>query len=101
MKEAEREKAFGRLMDDANRRIIIKQEMLENEKYLTDYKDLVDNGKKYNREEWNEIYNKRFKNYEEYKKKKIDIQIQNQKIKKMLKEEEEINMCQIKNQWKK
>ena len=96
MKEAEREKAFGRLMDDANRRIIIKQEMLENEKYLTDYKDLVDNGKKYNKEEWNEIYNKRFKNYEEYKKKKIDIQIQNEKIKKMLKEEEEINMCQIK-----
>ena len=96
VKEAQREKAFDRLMDDANRRLIIKQEMLENEKYLMDYKDLMNNGKKYNKEEWNKIYNKRFKDYEEYKKKKIDIQIQNEKIKKMIKEEEEINMCQMK-----
>ena len=97
MKEAQREKAFDRLIDDANRRLILKQEIVENEKYLMDYKDLMDaNEKKYNREEWNDIYKKRFKDYEEYKKKKIDIQRQNEKIKKMLKEEEEINMCQMK-----
>ena len=96
MKETQREKAFDRLIDDANRRLILKQEMLENEKYLIDYKDLMNNEKKYNREEWNDIYKKRFKDYEECKKKKMDVQRQNEKIKKMLKEEEEINMCQMK-----
>jgi hypothetical protein len=82
MKETQREKAFDRLIDDANRRLILKQEMLENEKYIIDYKDLMNNEKKYNREEWNDIYKKRFKDYEECKKKKIDIQRQNEKIKK-------------------
>ena len=96
MKETQREKAFDRLIDDANRRLILKQEMIENEKYLMDYKDLMNNEKKYNKEEWNDIYKKRFSDYEECKKKKIEIQRQNEKIKKMLKEEEEINMCQMK-----
>ena len=96
LNEAERKKAFNRLMEDANRRIIMKQEIIENEKYLTDYRDISDNEKKYNPEEWDKIYKKRFKEYEDIKKRKIDIQRQNEKIKKMLKEEEEINMCQIK-----
>ena len=94
--EKERKKTFNRLIDDANRRLIIKQEMIENEKYLLDCKNLFDNNKKYNGEEWSEIYKKRFKDYEEYKNKKIDIQRQNEKIKKMIAEEEEINMCQVK-----
>ena len=96
LNEEKRKKTFNRLIEDANRRIIIKQEILENEKYLTDYKALLDNSKKYNQEEWDNIYKKRFKEYEDIKKKKMDIQRQNEKIKKMLKEEEEINMCPVK-----
>ena len=95
IKESQREKAFDRLVNDANRRLILKQEMIENERYLDDFKDLLDT-KKYNDNEWNEIYKKRFKDYEECKKKKIDIKRQNEKIKKMIKEEEEINMCHMK-----
>ena len=94
--ENKRKKTFNRLIEDANRRIIMKQEIMENEKYLTDYRDILDNSKKYNQEEWDKIYKKRFKEYEDIKKKKMDIQRQNEKIKKMLKEEEEINMCPIK-----
>ena len=96
LNESERTKTFNRLIDDANRRIIMKQELIENEKYLTDYKELLENSKKYNQEEWEKIYRKRFKDYEDIKKKKLDIQRQNEKIKKMLKEEQEINMCKIK-----
>ena len=95
IKESEREKAFDRLISDANRRLILKQEMIENERYLDEFKDLMDT-KKYNGSEWNEIYKKRFKDYEDCKKKKIDIKRQNEKIKKMIKEEEEINMCRMK-----
>ena len=96
LNEMERKKTFNRLIEDAKRRIVTKQEILENEKYLTDYRELLDNSKKYNQDEWDKIYKKRFQEYEEIKKKKIDIQRQNEKIKKMLKEEEEINMCQMK-----
>ena len=46
--EKERKKAFNRLMDDANRRLINRQEMLENEKYLLDFKNMMNNSKKYN-----------------------------------------------------
>jgi len=93
LNESERKKTFNRLIDDANRRITMKQELIENEKYLTEYKDIYDNQKKYNQEEWDKIYKKRFKDYEDIKNKKMDIQRQNEKIKKILKEEEEINMC--------
>ena len=93
LNESERKKTFNRLIDDANRRITMKQELEENEKYLTEYKDIYDNQKKYNQEEWDKIYKKRFKDYEDIKNKKMDIQRQNEKIKKILKEEEEINMC--------
>ena len=96
LNENKRNKAFNRLIEDANRRNIMKQEIIENERLLTDYKSILDNEKKYNQEDWNKIYNKRFKEYEDIKKKKIDIQRQNEKIKKMIKEEEEINMCKIK-----
>ena len=95
LNEKDRKKTFNRLIDDANRRLIMKQELIENEKYLTDYKDVLDNSKKYNQDEWEKIYRKRFKEYEDIKKKKLDIQRQNEKIKKMLKEEQEINMCKI------
>ena len=96
LNESERKKTFNRLNEDANRRIILKQEIIENEKYLTDYREMIDNSKKYNQVEWDKIYKKRFKQYEDIKKKKIDIQRQNEKIKKMIKEEEEINMCKMK-----
>ena len=96
LNESERKKTFNRLNEDANRRIIIKQEILENEKYLTEFREEFDRGKKYSKVDWDRIYKKRFKQYEDIKKKKIDIQRQNEKIKKMIKEEEEINMCKIK-----
>ena len=48
-------------------------------------KTYFDNSKKYSQDEWDKIYNKRFKLYEDIKKKKIDIQRQNEKIKKMIK----------------
>jgi HAD superfamily hydrolase (TIGR01484 family) len=96
LNENKRNKTFNRLIADANRRNIMKQEIIENERLLTDYKSILDNEKKYNQEDWNKIYNKRFKEYEDIKKKKIDIQRQNEKLKKMIKEEEEINMCKIK-----
>ena len=51
-----------------------------------------DGEKKYNDDEWNEIYNKRFKEYEEIKKKKMEIQREKEKIEKMLQEEEQILM---------
>ena len=94
--EPRRKKAFNRLMNDANRRIYEKKqkENLEEIKHAMKYKDL-DNDKKYNEEEWNEIYQKRFKNFEDNKKKKIEMNLQKKKIQKMLEEEEEINMCKV------
>lgn len=93
MDESEREKAFKRLMDDGNRRLISRRELeCQKEKNLTEVSPVV---KKYKNEEWNEIYNKRFKDYEEYKKKKSEIQRQKEKIQKMI-NEEEIKMWKIK-----
>ena len=91
--EPQRVKAFKRLMNDANRRIYEKKQK-ENLEELSKYKDLY-NDKKYNEEEWNEIYKKRFKNFEDNKNKKIEMNKQKKKIQKMIEEEEEINMCKI------
>ena len=107
--EAELERTFNRLVDDANRRFIEKQGLndidkekeKENDKELDkdiiSFKDLeVSSPKKYSEEEWDEIYNKRFKNYDEYKKKRLEIKREKEKIEKMIEEEEQIKLCKIK-----
>ena len=64
MDEEERIQAFNRLISDANRRIEA-QENVENMKYKLSEDLMAKEKKKYNDEEWKEIYEKRFKNYEE------------------------------------
>ena len=98
LNESERKKAFNRLTNDANRRITEKKqkEVMEEENNLIKEYLEKDNDKKYNEKEWNKIYQKRFKTYEECKKKKVEVEIQKKKIQKMIEEEEEINMCNIK-----
>ena len=95
-KEAERKKAFNRLSKDANRRINEKKqkEVMEEENNLI--REYLGDDKKYNEREWNKIYQKRFKDYEDCKKKKVEVEIQKKKIQKMIEEEEEINMCNVK-----
>ena len=107
--EAELKRTFNRLVDDANRRFIEKQGIhdIDNEKEkekskekeedMISFKDLeVVSPKKYSEEEWEEIYNKRFKNYDEYKKKRLEIKREKEKIEKMIEEEEQVKLCKIK-----
>ena len=93
--ELEREKVFHRLMEDANRRILEKKEkekeIIEEEEKNNIKEQNIFEDKKYNDEEWNEIYKKRFKEYEECKQKRNEIKRQREKIEKMIKEEEEIS----------
>ena len=88
----EGEKAFKRLIEDANRRQNEKKgkELLEDESNIIKDEYNIDS-KKYNEEEWNEIYNKRFREYEEYKKKRMEIKREKEKIEKMIEEQEEID----------
>jgi len=102
--EAELKETFNRLFDDANRRFIEKQGMNDIDKENENDKDKDmslkylenENPKKYNEEEWNEIYNKRFKDYDEYKKKRLEIKREKEKIEKMIEEEEQLMLCRIK-----
>ena len=88
--EEERIKAFNRLIEDANRRIEA-QENLENMKNKLS-EDLINNEKKkYSNEVWNEIYNKRFKNYVENINKKKEEEIKRKEKKKIKEENDEIN----------
>ena len=107
IEEAKLEKTFNRLFDDANRRFIEKQGIndidkekdieKEKEKDLISFKDLeIISPKKYSEEEWNEIYNKRFRDYDEYKKKRLEIKREKEKIEKMIEEEEQVKLCKIK-----
>ena len=97
--EGERNKIFNRLVDDSNRRI---QEKKEKERdTFTEENNVIkeqsyDEEKKYNDDEWNEIYQKRFKEFEEYKKKRIEIKREKEKIQKMIEEQEEMNKMNTK-----
>ena len=87
--ESQRIKAFNRLMDDANRRIT-KKNQIEEEKMNEEEMRINtenNNSRKYSPKVWNKIYKERFKEYEEYKKKKIEIEIEKEKIEKMIEEE--------------
>lgn len=57
---------FNRLIEDANRRLKAQMNMEDLKEQLND--DLISSSnmyKKYNHKEWNEIYNKRFKAYQD------------------------------------
>ena len=93
--EDERISAFNRLISDANRRLEA-QENLENMKNKLS-EDLINNEKKkYSNEVWNEIYNKRFKNYVENINKKKEEEIKRKEKKKIKEENDEINLCKSK-----
>ena len=99
--ELERKMAFNRLIEDANRRIT-ERNKIENEKMNEDISYITNiNSKKYSDEEWNIIYNERFKKYDEYKKKKLEIEREKEKIEKMIKEEQSninnINIISLNN----
>ena len=87
--EEQRIKTFNRLIEDANRR---------NEKKHHKFKEnnISPKKKKYNYNEWNNIYQKRFKSYEDKSKKKLEKNRIEEYEKQKKKEEDEIKMCKIK-----
>ena len=87
--EEQRIKTFNRLIEDANRR---------NEKKHHKFKEnnISPKKKKYNYNEWNNIYQKRFKSYEDKSKKKLEKNRIEEFEKQKKKEEDEIKMCKIK-----
>ena len=95
MDEEGRIEAFNRLISDANRRLEA-QENLENMKNKLS-EDLISNEKKkYSDEIWNEIYNKRFKKYEENCNKKKEEEKKKKENKKLKDEIDQINLCKNK-----
>ena len=94
MKEEERVKGFNRLIQDANRR-------LETQEKINELKQKIDNqysikgkpNKRYKSQQWKDIYDKRFKKYQEDKEEKIRKKISERKEMEKLKEEEEVKMC--------
>ena len=95
MDEEERIQAFNRLISDANRRIEA-QENVENMKYKLSEDLMAKEKKKYNDEEWKEIYEKRFKNYEENINKKKEEKIKYEQKKKLKEENDKINLFKSK-----
>ena len=93
--EDERVSTFNRLISDANRRIEA-QDNLENMKNKLSEDIINTDKKKYNYEVWNEIYNKRFKNYAENCNKKKEEEYKKKEILKKKEEIDEINLCKNK-----
>ena len=93
--EVERIKTFNRLIEDANRRNEANENLKRKEDNLN-HELISPKNKKYNVNEWNNIYQKRFKSYENKTKEKI-AKNRNDEIEKLKKkEQEEINMCKTK-----
>ena len=95
MKEEERIKGFNRLIEDANRRLEA-QEKLDELKMKIEQQDInIDNKpiKRYKCQQWKDVYDKRFKKYQQDKEERIKKKISEMKEKEKLKEEEEIKMC--------
>ena len=93
--EDERVSTFNRLISDANRRIEA-QDNLENMKNKLSEDIINTDKKKYNYEVWNEIYNKRFKNYAENCNKKKEEEYKKKEILRKKEEIDEINLCKSK-----
>ncbi len=93
--EVERIKTFNRLIEDANRRNEANENLKRKEDNLN-HELISPKNKKYNVNEWNNIYQKRFKSYEKKAKEKLEKN-RNEEIEKLKKkEQEEINMCKTK-----
>ena len=97
MKEEERVKGFNRLIQDANRR-------LETQERIDELKNKIENSnsnqcikdktiKRYKSKQWKEVYERRFKKYQDDKEEKIKKKISERKEMERLKEEEEVKMC--------
>ena len=99
--EDEKIKVFNRLIKDANRRLEAKENSEKAQKNPGNDTEDVASGKKYNEKEWKEIYNKRFKNYEENINKKREENKKNNLIQKINKENEQISLCHTKKASKK
>ena len=93
--EDERVSTFNRLISDANRRIEA-QDNLENMKNKLSEDIINTDKKKYNYEVWNEIYNKRFKNYAENYNKKKEEEYKKKEILRKKEENDEISLCKSK-----
>lgn len=101
--EVERIKGFNRLISDANRRIEaqdnlnkMKERLRENDPFFSS-----NTSRRYNNDEWNEIYDKRFKQFEEDSMKKIKNKCKEKQEQKKLKEEKEVSLCKTKKVSKK
>ena len=86
-----RKDAFDRLLNDANRRKELKQEIIKKNEELENEEIKNTSDKKYNENEWEAIYNVRFKNYSNYLKEKIDLKRKIVNEAKLRKENEEKN----------
>ena len=101
LSESEKDITFNRLITDANRRITQKN-MLDKEKIKKEFYN-QNYIKKYNDEEWNKIYDQRFRSYSEYKDKKLEIKKEKEKIEKLISElqsnmnDKNINLIQNNN----
>ena len=94
IEEGEKIKTFNHLIEDANRRLKAQINMNELQNQLND--DLTSSSnfyKKYNDNEWNEIYLKRFKAYQENINKKKEENRKYYEEERKKKEEEIINLC--------
>ena len=76
--ENKRIKSFNRLIEDANRRLEV-QEQLINLKNKLEENEIEKPLKKYKQEQWENIYNKRFKNYQNLHDTKIQLEINKKK----------------------
>ena len=92
--EEKKIETFNRLIEDANRRLKAQMNMEDLKEQLND--DLISSSnmyKKYNHKEWNEIYNKRFKAYQDNVNKRKEDYKKICEEEKKKKEEEIINLC--------
>ena len=92
--ENKRIKSFNRLIEDANRRLEV-QEQLINLKNKLEENEIEKPLKKYKQEQWENIYNKRFKNYQNLHDTKIQLEINKKEEEKKKDEEKEIQMCKV------
>lgn len=93
--EEERIKTFNRLIEDANRRLEA-QEHLEEMKQKLEEDPLLVEPKKYRDEEWDDIYNDRFKKFQDEKDKKLDYKIKEKREIERLKEDEIVETVKTK-----
>ena len=93
--EEERIKAFNRLIEDANRRIEA-QDNLQMMKNKIEEDLITKPTKKYNEGEWNEIYNERFKKFQEDVNRKNEEKIKQKREEERIKEDKEVELCKVK-----